>query len=322
MARWSNQVTLRDRAIARSLPVLPRRLVRRLSMSYVAGDSLDAALGTIRSIAALGMATTVDVLGEAITTQQEAIATRDAYLDALDALKSVSVAVGGSDVVNVSIKLTALGLAFDEALALDSTQRIVERARNHGGFVRIDMEDTPNTDATLNLYERLRADGFDNVGVVVQAYLRRSADDVDRLCELGARVRVVKGIYREPARVAFADAGDIDSNFLALCARLAGAGCHTAFATHDDTLVTRLRELVTSLDIDRSRYEFQMLLGVREELRDKLRSASEPVRIYVPYGAKWYEYCLRRLRENPKIAGYVAGDLLRRGVPRQRAGKR
>lgn len=285
---------------------MPRTLVRKLSAPYIAGESLGQALATVRRLSAGGMTTTLDVLGEAISHRSEAEATRDQYLAALDQLAGLGVPA----LVNVSVKLTALGLAIDDRLAYDNTLAIVQRAGELGGFVRIDMEDSPYTDATLDLYRTLRRKGHDNIGVVVQAYLKRSRADVEALCALGARVRVVKGIYIEPESIAYRDMRVINRNFVALCRQLAEARCHLAIATHDEVLVYETQRIIEDLAVSADRYEYQMLLGVREELRDDLLARQHPMRVYVPYGAKWYEYSLRRLRENPRVAGQVAAGIM------------
>jgi proline dehydrogenase len=298
---------LRDRAIARSLPLMPKRLVRRLSAPYIAGDTIGDAIATIRRIEQLGMSTTLDVLGEAVRTRYMAELTRDEYLAALDRLAEL----GNPDLVNVSVKLTALGLGLHDDLAAKHLRAIVKRADELGGFVRIDMEDSPFTDRTLDLYEVLRREGFDRVGVVIQAYLKRSRADVERLCAMKARVRVVKGIYLEPESIAFRDMRVINRSYLSLCEQLAEAGCHAAYATHDEMLVWETQQIVERHGLTADDYEYQMLLGVRESLRDDMVSRGYPTRIYVPFGARWYEYSIRRLRENPTVAGYVAGDVMR-----------
>jgi proline dehydrogenase len=175
-----------------------------------------------------------------------------------------------------------------------------------GGFVRVDMEDSPYTDATLELFRSLRASGHDNVGIVIQSYLKRSRADVEQLASEGARVRVVKGIYVEPESLAWRDMETINRSYLELCRILAEAGCHAAYATHDDVLISGCLDIVEQLGVPREQYEFQMLLGVREARRDDLVDQGHPMRVYVPYGAQWYEYSVRRLRENPRVAGHVA----------------
>ncbi len=293
-----------DKAIVRTMPIMPRRLVQRLSAPYIAGDTLDAAIDVVSSLAERGMGSTLDVLGEAITSREEAEATRDAYLEAIEQLGRIDAPT--TLVRNVSVKLTALGLGIDDRLVHDNVDAIAAAMQEIGGFVRVDMEDTPYTDATLELYRSLRDAGRDNLGIVIQAYLKRSRADVEALAGEGARVRVVKGIYVEPLDVAWRDMATINRSYLDLCRILAEAGCHAAYATHDDKLISGCLDLVERMDLDHDLYEFQMLLGVREERRDDLVDQGHPMRVYVPFGAQWYEYSVRRLRENPRVAGQVA----------------
>lgn len=306
MTASAPDVRLRDRAIARTLPMMPKGLVRRLSAPYIAGEELGQAESVIRALAAKGMGTTLDVLGESISTADEARQTRDHYLDALDRLAKL----GNPDLINVSVKLTAFGLGLDRVLCAELITSVVERADEYGGFVRIDMEDTPWTDATLDLVRSLRAEGYDNVGAVVQSYLRRTPDDVAALAATHTPVRMVKGIYIEPDELAFRLMPDINAAFVEQCRELAKAGCRVAFATHDDDVIDGCLRLVEELSLPKSQYEFQMLLGVREGRRDALVAAGHPMRVYVPFGARWYEYSLRRLRENPRVAGHVAKDIV------------
>ncbi|MCW2921242.1 MAG: L-proline dehydrogenase [Thermoleophilia bacterium] len=293
-----------DRAIVKTMPIMPRRLVQRLSAPYIAGDTLDGAIGVVTSLAARGMGSTLDVLGEAITSREEAEATRDAYLEAIAELGQLDAPT--PLVRNVSVKLTALGLGIDDTLVHENVDAIAAAMQQIGGFVRVDMEDTPYTDATLELYRSLRDAGRDNLGIVIQAYLKRSRADVEALASEGARVRVVKGIYVEPLELAWRDMATINRSYLDLCRILAEAGCHAAYATHDDKLISGCLDLVERMDLSRDLYEFQMLLGVREERRDDLVDQGHPMRVYVPFGAQWYEYSVRRLRENPRVAGQVA----------------
>ncbi|MEO6867876.1 MAG: proline dehydrogenase family protein [Gaiellales bacterium] len=295
---------LRDRAIVKTIPLMPRLLVQRLSAPYIAGATLDEAISTVTSLATRGMGATLDVLGEAISKREEAEATRDAYLAAIEQLGTLDAPT--PLVRNVSVKLTALGLGIDDRLVHDNVDAIAAAMQKIGGFVRVDMEDTPYTDATLELYRSLRDGGRDNLGIVIQAYLKRSRADVEALAAEGARVRVVKGIYVEPEALAWRDMATINRSYLDLCQILAEAGCHAAYATHDDQLISGCLDLVERLDVPKEQYEFQMLLGVREERRDDLVDQGHPMRVYVPFGAQWYEYSVRRLRENPRVAGQVA----------------
>jgi proline dehydrogenase len=294
--------------------------VQRLSAPYIAGERLDQAIDVVTSLADRGMGTTIDVLGEAITSREEAEATRDAYLETIARLGELDEPT--ALVRNVSVKLTALGLGIDDRLVHDNVDAIAAAMQGIGGFVRVDMEDTPYTDATLELYRSLRDGGRDNLGIVIQAYLKRSRADVEALASEGARVRVVKGIYVEPLDLAWRDMETINRSYLDLCRILAEAGCHAAYATHDDALISGCLDLVERMDVPREQYEFQMLLGVREERRDDLVDQGHPMRVYVPFGAQWYEYSVRRLRENPRVAGQVAQATLSGWRRRLTGGKR
>jgi proline dehydrogenase len=302
-------VALLDRAIVQVLPAVPRRVVRRLSDRYIAGPELADAVATVRALNEAGRKATLDVLGEEVATTDEALAIRAEYEQAMATIEEE-----GLD-ANVSIKLTGLGLNVDPELCAESVRALVRLAAGQGGFVRIDMEDSSTTTATLDLYRELRTEGHDNVGIVLQAMLQRTLDDVGELVELRPNVRVCKGIYVEPADIAYQGDEAIRFNFVETMAALWEGGAKVAVATHDDALVAKALELIRERGLGLERYEFQLLLGVREELADELVRGGHTVRIYVPYGRKWYEYSLRRLQENPKLAGYVARDVVRRLRP-------
>jgi proline dehydrogenase len=244
-----------------------------------------------------------------VTTRAEALAIREEYEHAMAAVEDE-----GLD-ANVSVKLTALGLQVDPALAAESVRLLARRAAERDRFVRIDMEDSSTTEQTLALYRELRSEGLGNVGLVLQAMLRRTGDDVRELLPLRPNVRVCKGIYVEPAEIAYQGDEAVRFSFVETIAALWEGGAKVAVATHDDALVEQALELIQRRGLGPERYEFQLLLGVREELADDLAGAGHTVRVYVPYGRQWYEYSLRRLQENPRIAGYVARDTLRRLVP-------
>ena len=300
-----------DRAVVRVLPAVPRSVVRRVAAPYIAGSTLDDARRVVAALNAEGMRATVDVLGEEIARPDEAEAIARAYRDALAAI-----AADGLD-ANISIKLTGFGLKLDEGLCRELVAGVVAEAEEHDTFVRLDMEDSSTTDATLELYHSLRGAGHDSVGVVLQAALRRTVSDIEALAPLDPSVRLCKGIYVEPETVAFQGFDEVRASFVAcLEALLAGAG-RIAIATHDEWLIERAVERVEG--IEPGRHEMQMLLGVRADRARKLVADGHPVRIYVPYGEQWYEYSLRRLQENPKVAGYVAKDVLTRVVPRRSA---
>jgi proline dehydrogenase len=299
-----------DSAIVRLLPAVPKQVVQRLSSRYIAGPTLADARRAVAELNAAGKLATVDVLGEEITQPEEANAIAQAYLDVLAAIET-----DGLD-ANVSVKLTGLGLKLDRGLCRANLEAVVHDAAERGTFVRIDMEDSSTTDDTLRLYRELRGDGLDNVGVVLQSSLRRTVADVKALADLRPSVRLCKGIYVEPPSIAFTDFEAVRANFVAALEALLAAGCYVAVATHDEWLISEsLRRLG---GLEREDYELQMLLGVREQRATELVRDGHRLRVYVPFGQRWYEYSLRRLQENPKIAGYVAGDVLGRLVPGRR----
>jgi proline dehydrogenase len=289
--------SLLDRAVVTLLPAVPKPVVRRLSSRYIAGSELEDARRVVTRLNAKGKLATVDVLGEVITSAEEAAAITRAYLDVLDMLDA-----DGLD-ANVSVKLTGLGLMLDPSLARENLKAIAAR----GTFVRIDMEDSSTTDATLDLFRSLVAEGYENLGVVLQAALRRTVDDARALA--GANVRLCKGIYLEPPELAYRGFDEIRDSYLRTLDVLLDGGCYVGIATHDEYLAERGVAAVRERGLDPSAYELQLLLGVRPDLADRLVADGQRVRIYVPFGRQWYEYSLRRLQENPKIAGYVAGDL-------------
>ena len=299
-----------DSTIVRLLPAVPKPVVRRLSSRYIAGPTLTDCRRTVAALNAAGKLATVDVLGEEIGRPEEAEAIAQAYLDALAAIETDGLAA------NVSVKLTGLGLKLDLGLCRANLEAVVRDAAARGTFVRIDMEDSSTTDDTLGLYRDLREAGLDNVGVVLQASLRRTVADVQALADLRPSVRICKGIYIEPASIAFTDFEAVRANFLAALDALLDAGCYVGVATHDEWLIGESLRRVAGLEP--AEYELQMLLGVREQRATELVRDGHQLRVYVPFGQRWYEYSLRRLQENPKIAGYVAGDVLGRLVPGRR----
>jgi proline dehydrogenase len=300
-------VTRIDSAIVRVLPAVPRPIVRRLSAPYIAGPGLDDAVRVVRRLNAEGKMATIDVLGEEVARASEANEIRSAYHRVLERIEQE-----GLD-SNVSIKLTGLGLELDEELALLNLQAVVADAGARGNFVRIDMEDSSTTDATLRFYRELSAAGYGNAGVVLQAYLRRTVADAAGL----ANVRLCKGIYAEPLSIAFHDPDEIRGSYLAALDALLDEGAYVGIATHDEQLIRASLERIAARGLAPDQVEFQMLLGVRGSRGDELVRAGHRLRVYVPFGTHWYEYSLRRLQENPKIAGYVAADTLRRfRVPR------
>jgi proline dehydrogenase len=277
-----------DRALVRLLPAVPKPVVQLFSSRYIAGSTLDEAVGVVRRLNGEGMLATIDVLGEEITHADEARAIARSYLDVFAAIERERLDA------NVSVKLTALGLKLSYELCRENLLDVLAQGR----FVRIDMEDSTTTDATLRLYRELREAGHDNVGVVLQAYLRRTLDDVRGLADLVPNVRLCKGIYVEPPSLAYTDADSIRASFVQCLDALLDAGAYVAAATQDETLIRAA--------LDRGVPEFQMLLGVREDRARELVAAGHPLRVYVPFGEQWYSYSLRRLQENPAMATAIA----------------
>ncbi len=302
-----------DRAIVRLLPAVPRPVVQKLSERYIAGPELKDAREAVRRINAEGKLATIDVLGEEITTEEEAAAIVRAYQDVFADIERC-----GQD-ANVSVKLTALGLKLGHDLCRDNLRTVVEDAASRGNFVRIDMEDSSTTDDTLRLYRELREEGHRNLGVVLQAMLRRTVSDIDALADLRPSVRLCKGIYVEPPEIAYQDYEAVRASFVRALEALLAVGSYVGIATHDDWLLREGRRLVAEHGLTRDDYEFQMLLGVRAELGEELVVDGHRLRIYVPFGRHWYAYSLRRLQENPKIAGYIAADTLGRLIGRNGA---
>jgi proline dehydrogenase len=295
-------VALLDRAIVRLLPAVPKPVVQRLSSRYIAGPTLDDAIRVVRKLNAKGKLATVDVLGEDVTNPDEARAIAGQYHDVLARIDEE-----GLD-SNISIKLTGLGLELDEQLVRENLEAVVQDAAARGNFVRIDMEDSSTTDRTLQLYRTLHSDGYDNLGVVLQAYLRRTPADIPGL----DNVRICKGIYVEPESIAFREFEAVRANYLRCLEALVEQGSYVAIATHDEELIRAALRIVRAAGLGHERYEFQMLLGVRPERADALVADGHRLRVYVPYGTHWYEYSVRRLQENPKMAGYVAADIFKR----------
>ncbi len=285
------------------MPLIPRPIVRRISRRYIAGDTLEEAVETVQDLNKQGCVATIDVLGESTGSKADAAATLRDYKKVIEALDEHDLEAG------ISVKLTGLGLTLDEELCRANLEEIVVYAGEKGRFVRVDMEDSPYTgvtlDMVLDLYER-----HQNIGAVIQAYMRRSLEDVQRLTEAGVSVRLCKGIYDEPRKIAYKDFDTVRENYRLLLEELLKGGSYVGVATHDEFLVWHALRLIHQLDVPKDRYEFQMLLGVDEELRGILVGAGHKLRVYVPFGEEWYEYSSRRLKENPRIAGYVAKDVV------------
>jgi proline dehydrogenase len=299
-------VALLDRAIVRLLPAVPKPVVKLISDRYIAGRDIPDATEAVQELNAQGKRATIDVLGEEITNEEETRVIARAYQDVLAEIQRAHLDS------NISVKLTGLGLGLDYDLCRRNLERVVQEARERGNFVRIDMEDASTTDATLQLYRDLREEGYVNVGIVLQASLRRTLDDVRALAGLRPAVRVCKGIYIESPSIQFREFQAVRKSFVQSVEALLDARCRVAIATHDEWLIDQGKRIVEERGLTDADYEFQMLLGVRPRLGDDLVAEGHGLRIYVPFGAHWYEYSLRRLQESPSIAGYIATDTLGR----------
>ena len=291
-----------SRAIVRTLPAVPKPIVRKISERYIAGTRVEDACRVVKRLNTESKLATIDVLGEEITTWEEARHIGYEYENVFRAIDEQGLES------NVSIKLTGLGLKLDHGLCREILERLVRQAAERRNFVRIDMEDSSCTDETLRLYRELREAGLDNVGVVLQAYLRRTLDDIEALSDLSPNVRLCKGIYVEPEEIAYQGFDEVRENFVRALGALLDGGSYAGIATHDEWLIEEGERLVREAGRSPAEYEFQMLLGVRPQRGTELVEGGHRLRIYVPYGEEWYAYSLRRLQENPKIAGYIASD--------------
>jgi proline dehydrogenase len=266
---------------------------------FIAGESVDEAIEAARVIQARGLLLTLDLLGESVTNlDQAAVATRD-YLRVIEAI------VRSGIERNLSLKLTQLGLDVDKASAVDNLRKILERAEPAGFFVRVDMENSPYTDVTLDIFETLWQQGYRQIGIVLQAALGRSEADLQRINALGARVRLVKGAYKEPKAVAYQRKSEVDAAFARMMTTLLLDGHYPAIATHDPAMIDRARQLARERHIASDRFEFQMLYGIRRDLQAALVKAGYRVRVYVPFGREWFPYFMRRLGERPANIAFV-----------------
>jgi proline dehydrogenase len=292
-----------NRLLVTTLPLVPKAIVGRVAARYVAGATLDDALRVVRDLNTKGAMGTIDVLGEEVSEREKALAAVDEYVRLFEAIDQQRLDS------NVSIKLTLLGLKIDEGFCRDNVERIAALAKKYGNFVRIDMEDNTTTDATLRIYHELHA-RYGNLGCVLQAYMRRTLQDIAELPAEKPSVRLCKGIYVEPRTIAWKGYDTVRANYVRALEKLIENGVYVGIATHDEYLAARAVGLIDKHRLPRDRYEFQMLLGVDEELRRILIAGGHRLRVYVPYGRDWYPYSMRRLRENPEVARHVLRALL------------
>ncbi len=297
-------------ALSRSTTL--KRLASRYGMAgadgfarrFIAGETIEEAIEASRALQARGMLLTLDYLGESVRSAEEAAAATREYV------RLIQVIVDAGIERNISLKLTQLGVDVDRATCVDNLRRILDPAQRHGFFVRIDMENSPYTDVTLEVFETMWQQEYRNVGVALQSGLYRTEKDVRRMNELGARVRLVKGAYKEPAAVAHQQKADIDAAFVRLMQLLLDEGTYPAIATHDERMIAETREHAARRGIGKDRFEFQMLYGIRRDLQTSLRTAGYLMRIYVPFGREWFPYFMRRLGERPANVGFVIRGIL------------
>lgn len=298
--------------ISNVLPYLPKQLVWIFSKEYIAGETIEEAIVNAKKLNEQGIMTTIDVLGEFITTLEEAEENKQEYLDVIE--KAEAAGVEG----NYSLKPTFFGLLIDKEVAYKHIREIVEKAASYGNFVRIDMEDSPCTDMSIELLRRIKAEFPENVGLVFQAYLKRTHKDIEGLSDLNSEelplnFRICKGIYREPEAIAYKKYEEINEHFLKDVDYMLEQKMYPAIATHDKPLVEGSLDLIKKHNATPEQYEFQMLYGVTPALRKSLVDRGHRMRVYVPFGKQWFGYCTRRLKENPKMAGVIIKALFHKG---------
>jgi proline dehydrogenase len=287
-----------NKVIVGTIPLVPKSIVRKFANKYIAGDTLNDAVEVTKKLNAKGILTTMDVLGEDVFNKTDAENSKNESLEVIEAVEKNKLSS------NLSLKLTSMGLKIDYDFCLKMVLEIFTAADKYGQFVRIDMEDHTCTDDTLRIYEDAHK-SYSKCGVVIQAYLKRSLDDVSKLVKEGTNFRLCKGIYVEPEEIAYKKREEIQQNYLKLLRLMLENNCYVGIATHDDVLIDGSYKLIRELGKKTNEYEFQMLLGVRENLRDRILQDGHKVRVYVPFGSHWYQYSTRRFKENPQMAGYV-----------------
>ncbi len=289
------------RFLVKTVSSMPKNVVWLFSKKYIAGTTLQSALDVVRDLNSKGIYATLDVLGEAVKNKEEAEIAKSHAMEALNSIVEEKL------MANISIKPTQMGLSIDKDFAYEQILELVKRAKELNNFVRIDMEDSPYTDSTIEIYKRI-FEQYANVGVVLQAYLKRSFNDTVILNKIGTNYRLCKGIYIEPSTIAYKDKQVIRDNFMNVLENMLKSGNYVGIATHDKYLIEKSYELIKELNIPKDKFEFQMLLGVREDLRDKINNDGYKIRVYVPFGKDWYAYSIRRLQENPQLTGHIVKE--------------
>jgi len=301
-----------NKMIAGLLPHMPKKLVWMFSKEYIAGETIDEAIANAKKLNAEGILTTIDILGEFITTLEEARANKEEYLQVIEAAEKAGVQG------NYSVKPTFFGLLLDKEVAYQHIREVVAKAASYNNFIRVDMEDSPCTDMEIDIYRKLKKEFPGNVGLVVQAYLKRTHQDIENLADIHTpehpvNLRVCKGIYVEPAAIAYKNYHEINSHFLADLEYMFQNGMYPAIATHDPAVVEGAYKLIDKYKVPKDKYEFQMLYGVTPALRKSILDKGHRMRVYVPFGEQWFGYSTRRLKENPQMAGVIIKALFRKG---------
>lgn len=298
---------LLNNVIVKTLPIVPRGIVRKFANKYIAGDKLSDAIVTTKELNSKGFMGTMDVLGEHINHKDEAIQSRNECIELLEAIHIHKLDS------NLSIKLTQMGLQLDFDFCFENVKLILDTARKYNIFVRIDMEDSSCTTDTIRIFEKAR-DYYPNCGIVLQAYMRRTMEDADKMmAKMKTNFRLCKGIYIEPEEIAYKGKEEVNQNYLNVLRHMLEKGAYVGIATHDDKLVDGAYKIIQEMGLKKDEYEFQMLLGVREKLRDRILADGHRMRIYIPFGEHWYAYCVRRFKENPEMASYVMKALFTNG---------
>jgi len=297
-------VSFLNSTIVSFVKILPQSVVHIIAKKYIAGETLQDAVYVVKDLNSKEIVATLDVLGEAITTKEEAILEKEECFRVLEEIQKNKLDA------NLSIKPTSLGLNIDKEFFYSQLKEVIEKAKQLNNFVRVDMEDSPYTSSTIEIFKRLQSE-FDNIGIVLQAYLKRTSKDVDDINTTITNYRLCKGIYVEPEEIAIKDKQKIRDNFLLLLEKMFKNKSYVGIATHDNFLVTGASQLINKMNLKKDEYEFQMLYGVTERLRDKINSEGHKIRVYVPYGKKWYAYSIRRMQENPEIAGHITKSIFK-----------
>lgn len=304
-ARWAGLVSFFNQIVVTVLPFFPLSLVRFFASKYIAGEELSDAIRTAQYLNRNGIMTTIDVLGESISQRSEAT---EATRECVEVIEAINQHKLNS---NISIKLTQLGMDLDMDFCFSNLKTIADAARKYNIFIRIDMEDSPCTDRTIELFLKTR-EYYSNCGIVLQAYMRRTEADAAKLNQTKTNYRLCKGIYIEPEAIAFKKFDEVNDNYLKVLRQMLSSKCYVGIATHDDALVDGSYKIIDELKLRKSEYEFQMLLGVREALRASILQKGHNIRVYVPFGKHWYKYSMRRFKENPSIAFYVVKAIVTR----------